>query len=1065
MSTNNYHILPYSHDHAASLAQMWNESDEQWPGTFTRGVAFTAERIKDWMGNFDPLLNLIALSESGKVVAYGSLQDTANQSGLSCYVPLLNVHPDYQGRSLCRRMLQMMVSHATDLGYQRMTIGTWPGNLKSVPLYKKVGFYWLPGANVGMENYMPLLLSHPATRDFFQQADWYSDYRRELAQQPDEQRHPATGTLPVYILRWEKEGNCVEAVVDRASQQLAGLETAVFTAHAHLSQPDPAQGLSYTIRWTLSNKQTNPLPVTLRASGDEGICIAYETSFTLAPGESRTLSANYLCTADAPPIDYKKKWNALPRPAIHTQLQLGSIPLNLACGLNYRPAIELSLDKATPTLLPHQPQTVLVQLHNQMQRPLSGTLHLQPSDTLHASWHSHPFTVPANDFAAVPLELCSQQPGSHPLPLTATFVYDDQDVTTALPETAVFSLPLGGIAAATIGHGTSRPTLLIANDYYKVKAEALGGKIKVQPSGGHADHIYLGEELGPPHMPDDLAEQPYTIQYEASPRQVVATFTADSTRFPGLRLTRTVTFTPSPLIHMSYRLENVGAENHHCYVQTRMGALDTDFDNAQVTLPRRERLVTALASDFLFNSDDLPHQPEQMAEQWAVLELDGEIHGIIWSDDLTRNEIHRGTFALMKKVQALPLGAVVTFAPVYAYCGAGNWQAVQRMWQRLAGKPAVHHQPQPPLLVGFDPAALQTTSDDFTAPLTLDNVQMLGLNGRLTLTPPPGWQTTPSDIELTNLVAGQPLTVPVQFRAQANAPEAATGSLHLADNIRDRVYPFTLLRLGTAGNVTVNQSLGPDGKALWEVENGRFRWQLAPHYHGGLVGWFDRNADTNHLTTLYPDPDGVFEGFKPWFGGVQPMLRRNIEDWGDWPGSFYSETFTAQPLAAAASGLPWQGMRVCSTPARPGFEGLEATMDYLTLPGSPVLKLLFTVQNKTAVARTAAPAFHAYLQPNGRYDHTILHAPGQQRKRNKQELWAWQGPWSAAENPETGRTFILISASGRKRTNWLDLGEYGGHSYVEDDMALPPHSHQTLSAYLVLADSLQTAQRYTALRE
>ncbi|MCA9968242.1 MAG: hypothetical protein KC423_28545, partial [Anaerolineales bacterium] len=94
---DNYRIISYSHDHAASLAQMWNESDDQWPGTFTRGVPYTTERIKEWMGSFAPLLNLIVLDESNKVVAYGALQDTANQSGISCYVPLLNVHPGYQG--------------------------------------------------------------------------------------------------------------------------------------------------------------------------------------------------------------------------------------------------------------------------------------------------------------------------------------------------------------------------------------------------------------------------------------------------------------------------------------------------------------------------------------------------------------------------------------------------------------------------------------------------------------------------------------------------------------------------------------------------------------------------------------------------------------------------------------------------------------------------------------------------------------------------------------------------------------------------------------------------------
>ena len=44
-------IRPYAYteDDAAKLAVMWNESDDQWPGTFTGGVPLTTERVREWM--------------------------------------------------------------------------------------------------------------------------------------------------------------------------------------------------------------------------------------------------------------------------------------------------------------------------------------------------------------------------------------------------------------------------------------------------------------------------------------------------------------------------------------------------------------------------------------------------------------------------------------------------------------------------------------------------------------------------------------------------------------------------------------------------------------------------------------------------------------------------------------------------------------------------------------------------------------------------------------------------------------------------------------------------------
>jgi hypothetical protein len=42
-----YTIRPYVPADDAGLAVMWNESDDQWPGTFTEGVPMTEERVRE----------------------------------------------------------------------------------------------------------------------------------------------------------------------------------------------------------------------------------------------------------------------------------------------------------------------------------------------------------------------------------------------------------------------------------------------------------------------------------------------------------------------------------------------------------------------------------------------------------------------------------------------------------------------------------------------------------------------------------------------------------------------------------------------------------------------------------------------------------------------------------------------------------------------------------------------------------------------------------------------------------------------------------------------------------
>jgi ribosomal protein S18 acetylase RimI-like enzyme len=175
----NYVVRPYTSNDNAGLAVMWNESDDQWPGTFTRGVPFTEERVRKWMEQEICLMRLVAENTAdSSIVGFGSLWENSGRKD-SCYVALLNIHPAHQKCSLARHMLTQMIDWASEHDYRRVTIETWAANLKSVPLYKKVGFFWVPDLNVAdvfMENYIPTIRQLDLAREFFAGHDWYTTF-------------------------------------------------------------------------------------------------------------------------------------------------------------------------------------------------------------------------------------------------------------------------------------------------------------------------------------------------------------------------------------------------------------------------------------------------------------------------------------------------------------------------------------------------------------------------------------------------------------------------------------------------------------------------------------------------------------------------------------------------------------------------------------------------------------------------------------------------------------------------------------------------------------------------
>ncbi|NJN81320.1 MAG: GNAT family N-acetyltransferase [Caldilineaceae bacterium] len=177
MSTEEqYTIRPYAPVDNAGLAVMWNESDDRWPGTFNGGVPMTEARVAEWMEREVSLMRLVVQEKTtDAIVGYGSLWEEKTRPD-TCYVDLLNVHPGHQGRSLARRMLTDMVDWATEQGYDRMTIGTWSANLYAMPLYKKVGYFWVPDTQVFMESFVPAIRRLAIAQPFFAKHDWYRTY-------------------------------------------------------------------------------------------------------------------------------------------------------------------------------------------------------------------------------------------------------------------------------------------------------------------------------------------------------------------------------------------------------------------------------------------------------------------------------------------------------------------------------------------------------------------------------------------------------------------------------------------------------------------------------------------------------------------------------------------------------------------------------------------------------------------------------------------------------------------------------------------------------------------------
>src|SRR5690348_1127699 len=133
-----HEVNPEDRRDAARIAAMFNDFDSAWPGGFTRGNVETEETI---------LAHGKRVRHVAVFVGFCNLEAQAGQHDIS-YIGLLGARLSHHGKGVGKMLLRAMVQRCTDLGYRQVTLHTWPGNTKAVPIYKKTGFHWVPETDV-----------------------------------------------------------------------------------------------------------------------------------------------------------------------------------------------------------------------------------------------------------------------------------------------------------------------------------------------------------------------------------------------------------------------------------------------------------------------------------------------------------------------------------------------------------------------------------------------------------------------------------------------------------------------------------------------------------------------------------------------------------------------------------------------------------------------------------------------------------------------------------------------------------------------------------------------------
>ena len=1033
---------------ASLLAEMWNASDKGWPWGWTRGVSETADRVLERKQDMDRLAIFVGECE-GKIVGYGDLSAQKGQSDLA-FLSLLNVQPDYQGKSIGRMLIQEILKRTIELGFAQLGIGTWASNRQSVPLYKKTGFYWVPETSVFMLNFIPLILSFPATSDFFQKHDWYTCFRRKLEICPDIYKWHGYKVFPYEFAAGNQR--CT-FYVDHRAGGFTAVETDSFSVACIVGEEEVPVSIEHPVRWEITNHTPDlPLDVVLVVAGGEGINLNVLERFEVK--KRKTLERQFLLD---PEIKQKKRGELAHR--IVSQLIVNGRPATLHSAVVPVQPVEIAYDGER--IVQERDNHVRITLRNNLKYAVSGTLSIDERPGLVIDPPSQEFMIPAKSWSSCAIGVSTDKSGSESTKIrimgAAAAKNSSLHFAGKAKEVYFRAAPFGGVTRSDM-----EKCILLETDSTALEVKRKGEFVLHDRISGKPMISCGIPELGPPYTDWRHIEPTYDCSISEGKWGISAQIVAPSDAHEGMVVESRIAFSGGPVYRLDTRIVNNREKTAKLKLQLESSPRST---KGIITLPIDKTMLHHSIEGwgvFPEIDSDLPTNPLDYAEQWCATERNGKVSGLIWKN-CEKIEFDWG-IVLRYDLPALKPHSWMDLDPVYLVAAGGDWRVVRHYWQKLYQDADVREDcapgTQPVLTAGFSERPLLVIQGKTSAPIRVENRRRKELSGTLRVD-----LSSPQKIELEHINRDNPFDGSIALEHDCSFPKAEKVHFSVNNGPVIESFPQTVVVLG-------DKTVAPrvTGTTDVEVDNGNLSFKIDPSFRGSIhsIKWQGKEQ----VRSPYPET-GIFSFVNPWHGGIHSLFG------GADDRSSAIEVHEGKPITRKGDrGISWTGYTVWSDFTHKDRKWLRLETDYLTIGNSNVVAVVTRCVNKTDAPQQAPMGVACWLQSGGEISNSCLHYLENQprygnpdetrlriitRQRSEYEVDLAGLQWAALENPENGHVAVVMNGWPGARIAVIDSGEKGAYPMVSYTLALEPLETRELVSWILFCESLDQALEYRAL--
>jgi len=900
--------------------------------------------------------------------------------------------------------------------------------------------------------------------------------------------------LGVFRYYFEGEnGDQLHVTIDREAKGICGfiltLDGNTISASVRPTKHVGYIGLGVTnIELKLRNSTSIEYPYSIEFQPVRNVSIELDSELTgsLSPQDEVTIQGYLAIKPGAKPLD--KETNTFEKAKTQGEftLSFGDRVIKLYSGVIPTEALAISTGPMYPCIAPGEETTIGLGLQNNSQELISGEVLVHFPTRTDDESRTIEFQIESGKATELPLKIETTDADDNTvLPIKLNIIIFRESKKIPLLEKTL-NIPIIGASGAVVYEGLG--------NHYILETESLRIGLQKTPSMAltYAKYKPLNEtftgwgllpDIGYPFSGEgsEWYKTEFTVSMNSTETTAEIELKAESTERPGLlytiihRIHRGV-----ELLDTIVKLENTSSE-----IISNLGVQTHGwfrFGPDQLYVPLRNQIV-ALDSIDWNGSRQLPRSPKEYHETWVATRKQGDAlqYGWLWNPEFIEDiNLRRSssTPVFEYKLPDLNPTDIIELTPCRFIMTQGNWEKIRNIWTRIndvSETVELDERTTPTSDLEFELVHKGTKSEQGTiSPIFVDASRENEMEFRLrvvhenptsascTLRMPEGLLVNGNDeltFEIDEVSIDKPFLLPVRISVTGtNSWYAKGGELMVK-------FPSRIVRESIVV-VIFDSSLAPEQansvveeKELMTTTISDYAIAVSPQNVGSLVR-YGKAGEPSMFFDTFPEL-GPFIWWDKVYSGVTPFIT-GFDVW-DWETGLYKEQWT---ISETQSGS-WIGYESKTTLHHsPGIKGLDVTMKFLLLSGTPLVRLEVQLDNSSGLWKQPFMGFRCIPTPGGDIQSNV-HTIRQGRKilyeptGNEADIWAFpEAGWGAYEGQTCGKILGIVSTIKTRESLAIDtLGEKAHHLVFRTQPMIESGDTAKASFYLFDAQSVEQVEQ------